>query len=101
MRNHPSLDETMGEILRDRAEAEAYLDVALEEYAKDGDYAAFLVAIRRVVEAQGSMSALARETELNRRNLYDALSGEGRPRLETVGAILKSLGFRLSITRLA
>jgi probable addiction module antidote protein len=74
-----------------------YLSVALEEYEKDGDTEAFLLALRDVTEAQGGIAKLAERTKLNRQNLYKALSDKGNPRLETVGAILHGLGFRLSV----
>lgn len=91
--------EALVERLRNPARARQYLDVALQEYEHDGDLSAFLLALRRVTEAQGGMSKLARETDLNRANLYAALSQEGHPRIETIGAILHSLGFRLSVQR--
>jgi len=57
------------------------------------------LALRRVAEAQGGMSDLARRSDLNRRNLYAALSETGQPRLDTIGAVLQSLGLRFSIAR--
>jgi probable addiction module antidote protein len=90
-------EDTLRERLTDPEYARVFLDVALEEYEKDGDQDAFLLALRDVVEAQGGVGKLAKETHLNRQNLYKALSEEGNPRLETVGAILHALGFRLSV----
>lgn len=83
--------------LHDLEDAKAYLSVALEEYDKDGDAEAFLLALRDVVEAQGGIAKLAETTHLNRQNLYKALSEEGNPRLSTIGAILHALGLRLSV----
>lgn len=83
--------------LKDPAEAEAYLDVAFAEFQEDGDMAFFLQALRNVAEAQGGISALAEKTHLNRQNLYKALSENGNPRLETVGAILRGMGLRLRV----
>jgi probable addiction module antidote protein len=83
--------------LRDAEEAQIYLDVALEEYEKDGDADAFLLAIRDVAEARGGLSKLADTTHLNRQNLYKVLSKEGNPKLHTIGSILHALGFRLSV----
>ncbi len=83
--------------LRDPEEARVYLSVALEEYEEDGDAEAFLLALRDVAEARGGLTKLAERTKLNRQNLYKALSEKGNPRLQTVGAILHELGFRLSV----
>ncbi len=83
--------------LTDSDYTRVFLDVALEEYEKDGDTEAFLLSLRDVTEAQGGIGKLAERTNLNRQNLYKALSEKGNPRLETIGAILHGLGFRLSV----
>lgn len=85
------------EQLKNPEEAKVYLEVALEEYEKDKNTEAFLMAIRDVAEAQGGLSALAKRTNLNRQNLYKALSRKGNPKLITIGTILHGLGFRLSV----
>ena len=83
--------------LRDKEEAANYLQVALEEYQKDGDTEVLLLALRHVTEAQGGISVLSRKTHLNRESLYKTLSNRGNPRLATLGLLLKALGFQLSI----
>ncbi len=85
------------ESLKDTKEASAYLNVALEEFEKDGDIKIFLLMLRDVTEAQGGLSELAEKTNLNRQNLYRVLSGKGNPRISTLGNILNGLGFRFSI----
>ncbi len=94
-RQHRRFEDSLKERLADAEYARVFLDVALEEYEKDGDTDAFLLALRDVTEAQGGIGKLAERTNLNRQNLYKALSEKGNPRLETVGAILHGLGFRL------
>ena len=83
--------------LRNKKEAAAYLQVALEEYQKDNDTKALLLALRHVTEAQGGIRVLARKTHLNRESLYKTLSNKGNPKLQTLGLLLKGLGFQLSI----
>ena len=83
--------------LRDKEECVAYLQVALEEYQKDNNAQALLLALRHVAQAQGGIAHLAQKAHLNRESLYKTLSGKGNPRLQTLGALLKGLGFRLSI----
>ncbi|MEK7104351.1 MAG: addiction module antidote protein [Patescibacteria group bacterium] len=85
------------EKLSDINEARRHLKVALEEYEKDGDATAFLLALKDLAQAKGGFSYLAEKTNLNRQNLYKALSKRGNPRLNTVEAILRCFGFRLSI----
>ncbi|MFC1712737.1 addiction module antidote protein [Candidatus Poribacteria bacterium] len=96
-RQYRRFEDSLKERLADAEYARVFLDVALEEYEKDGDTEAFLLALRDVTEAQGGIGKLAERTNLNRQNLYKALSEKGNPRLETIGAILHGLGFRLSV----
>jgi probable addiction module antidote protein len=77
-----------------------YLEVSLEEYEKDGDIAALLLAIRTIAEAKGRISDLARETHLSRQNLYKIFSNKVSPRFNTLTAILRSLGFTLSLKKI-
>ncbi len=77
--------------LQNDAGALLYLQVALEESVPD-----FLKALRHVAEAR-KISALAEASNLNRENLYRILSEDGNPRLNSLAAILKALGFKLSV----
>ncbi len=83
--------------MRDPNEASEYLKASLDEYEKDGNIEAFLIAIRTVADAQGGITELAKKTELNRQSLYRTLSKNGNPRLKTLDIILNSLGFKLTI----
>jgi probable addiction module antidote protein len=78
-----------------------YLEIALEEYEEDGNLEALLLALRTLAHVQGGMSTLADKTKLSRQNLYRALSGDGNPRLDTLSAVLKALGYRLSVQPLS
>jgi probable addiction module antidote protein len=73
------------------------LQIALEEYQKDNNGEALLLALRYVAEAQGGLGLLSRKTHLNRASLYKTLSNRGNPKLQTLGLLLKGLGFRLTI----
>ncbi|WP_423222799.1 addiction module antidote protein [Candidatus Amarolinea aalborgensis] len=78
--------------LTDPVEAAAYLNAAIE----DGDQQMFLLALRDVTEAR-KISHVARETGLNRENLYRLLSAAGNPQLSSLNALLHSLGLRLAV----
>lgn len=97
MKKSRPFEEYLIEKLRNPEYAQTYLETALEEYGKDRDSEAFLLALRDVAEAQGGLSKLAAETGLNRAGIYKALSPQGNPRLDTMEKILQNLGFRLSI----
>jgi probable addiction module antidote protein len=79
--------------LEDPHYAAEYLGQVLAE--KDG--AAFLIALKDVVEAGGGMGSLAGRVGLKRPSLYKILSKKGNPTLATLQEILKPLGLRVSV----
>ncbi len=83
------------ELLRDPEQAALYL----EECLVDGNMELFQVALRNVAKAQqGGVRAVAKQAELNRENLYRALSKTGKPQMETITKMLSALGMRITIT---
>lgn len=80
--------------LKDPEYAADYLAQVLAEK----DSAAFLIALKDVVEASGGMSVLAGRTGLKRPSLYKILSKSGNPTLATLQEILEPLGLRVSVT---
>lgn len=97
MKKSIAFKKYLSESLRDPKEASAYLNAALKNFEEDGDAKTFLLLLRDVAEAQGSLSLLAEKTKLNRQNLYRVLSGKGNPTINTLGSILNSLGLKLEI----
>ena len=95
--NTGDYEEWLINSLKKKKEAAAYLQVALDEYQKDGDLEAFLMALRHVAEAQGGLGKLSKKTHLNRESLYKTLSSKGNPKLQTIGIFLKGLGFEFFI----
>ena len=79
--------------LKDPEEAREYLNAALE----DENPEVFLLALRDVVEANSSMSELARSLDRNRESLYKTLSEKGNPQLSSIRSILNNLGFKLAV----
>jgi probable addiction module antidote protein len=75
---------------------EGFLQTALEEYEKDPDEAALLMALRHVAKAKGGMTELAKKTNLSRESLYKTLSPTGNPRLRNLQRILETFGYSLS-----
>jgi DNA-binding phage protein len=64
MRNYRKFKDYHIDQLRDPEDARIYLSVALEDYEKDEDIDAFLLAVRDVAEAQGGISKLAERLSL-------------------------------------
>jgi probable addiction module antidote protein len=68
-----------------------YLSAASEDENPD----VFLAALGDVAKARG-MAQIARDSGLGRESLYKALSAGAHPRFETVTAVLKALGVKLT-----
>lgn len=98
--NFLTFDEYMNTELKSLEHSFLYLDTAIEEYEQDGDARALLLAIKRVAEAQGGISKLAKETNLNRQNLYKIFNSKISPRFSTLTKILKALGYSITIKKM-
>ena len=84
-----------------REEALGYLQASMECYQLYGDTAIFLEAVDRVVQSQGGVAELAKQTGLEPKVLAQLLSSDDALPLDTFAAILKALGCRLTIEPLA
>ena len=85
-------EDGLKKALADPEEAAAYLNAALEDGCQD----VFLLALRDVADARG-LTRLARDTSLNRENMYRILSEKGNPQLSSLKALLDSLGLKLAV----
>ncbi len=85
-------ERNLKEDLLDPFEAVEYLNAALE----DGSQEVFLLALKDVACAKG-ISEIARETKLNRENLYRILSSQGNPKLKSLSSVLHSVGLKLTV----
>ena len=72
--------------------AAEYLKAAIDE----DDPRILLAALRTVVEVRG-MAKVAEAARIPRESLYRALSQRGNPRLSTLLAIIKAVGFRIAL----
>lgn len=100
MHNYRRFKDYHIEQLQDPEDAKIYLSVALEDYEKNEDINAFLLAVRDVIEVQGGVSQLAERVSLTDEVLYKVLSENGDPQLNTMRIILHELGFKFSIEAL-
>ncbi len=70
----------------------AYLKLAFEE----GEAADIRSALGKVAKARG-MTGLSKETGVAREALYKALGKDGNPTLDTLLAVTRALGVKLSV----
>lgn len=82
--------------LKNPAFAVQYLNACLEEEVDSPQERKTLVlaALGQVMKAHG-LSKVARETQLNRGNLYDSILKENNTRLDTLFKILEALQIRM------
>ena len=73
------------------------MKAAMESLDNPDDRAAGLLALRSVAEACGGLGAVAAEAGISRESLYRALSAKGNPTLNTLLAVLKAVGMKLSV----
>ena len=85
-------DINLKEALIDPVEAAEYINAALE----DGSQEVFMMALKDVADAKG-ISKLAKESNLNRENLYRILSLKGNPKLTSLTSVLHSMGLKIAI----
>ena len=76
--------------------ARGVLEAAAEEDPGDGSV---ICSVLNAVARSKGLSALARDTGLNRAHLYEALSEDGNPRLSTLTKITQALGLRLRLEK--
>jgi len=79
--------------LKTRKAIVAYLNAALE----DGEPSVLLEALRNVAQAKGGIGTLAKSAGVSRESLYRTLSARGNPKIDTVMALLRAMGLKLSI----
>ncbi len=82
----------IADYLDDEATIAAYLNAAMEDENPD----MVLLALADVAKARG-MTQVAKDAGLGRESLYKALAPGAHPRHETIAAVMKAVGVRLTV----
>jgi probable addiction module antidote protein len=90
-------DAVVSELRANPEFAAEYIKAVMEDNSDDP--VALRLALRRLAQAY-SVQSIARETGMSRTSLYKALAPGGNPSFQTVTAILKACGLRLSAERI-
>ena len=85
------------EKLADPERAIGYLQAILDDYYIYGGAAVVRDALDTVVEAQGGVAELAKQTDMDPQILSKVLSNDDTPLIDAFGIVLKALGYQLSI----
>lgn len=78
--------------LKSREEQIAYLEAALDE----GDSSFIAIALGDIARAHG-VTKLAQEAGISRETIYKTFRPGGNPTLETITAVAKTLGLKLTL----
>ena len=90
-----SNEEAIIRHLREDSEfAAEYLKAAIEDTQEPK---VLLLALRRLAEARGGFTKIAKAAGVERESLYRALSARGNPRLSTLVAVIKAVGLKLTV----
>ena len=88
----------MTAVLREDPELAAmYLREAFASLDKPEEREVAMMGIRNVAQAYGGLGKIAQDAGISREALYRALSPKGNPTLNTLLAVLRSVGMRLSV----
>lgn len=97
MRKMGTLREYLVEVLADSDEAIGHLEAILEDYQIFQNPAVVLDALQTIIEAQGGVSKVAKQIDMDPQLLSKVLSNENTPLIDALGIVLKALGYQLSI----
>ena len=97
MRKMRTLREYLIERLVDKERAIGYLRAILDDYQIYWERPVVLRALQTVVEAQGGISKVAKQVDMDPQLLSKVLSNKDTPLIDALGIVLKALGYQLSI----
>ena len=97
MRKMRTLQEYLIKRLVDKERAIGYLQAILDDYYIYGSHTVVLRALETVVEAQGGVSKVAKQVDMDPQLLSKVLSNEDTPLIDALGIVLKALGYQLLI----
>lgn len=93
----PHEEWLVGALRSDPEFAVEYLKQAMASMDDPDGRGAALLALRQIAESCGGIAKVAEAAGIQRESLYRALSPKGNPTLNTLLAVLKSVGMRLSV----
>lgn len=90
-----SFDDLDSKTLSKPKLAAGYLSAVYEECVQDGNFEAFLLALRRLIQTRNSMSEVAEKAGIGRQALYNMLSENGNPQLNKFASVLNAVGLKI------
>ena len=97
MKIYGTWDAFIVEQLKEQGDVGGFLDAVMEEYQIHRDLAIIQLALQYVVEAQGGISELTKQIDIEPDLLSEVLENTKAPRIDTLRTVLSALGCRLPI----
>ncbi|MBQ6516656.1 helix-turn-helix domain-containing protein [bacterium] len=100
LKENVRFDDDLNEHLKDVNEQALWLQVALDEYLKDGNFDAFYACLEKVIEIRNiSVRKMSKDLELSRSNIIKLLDGQTKtaPKVDTLVKIFDYLDFEIKI----
>ena len=94
-RKFRKFEEYLHENLQDPNFVVEYLNAALA----DEDKRVFLIALKNVLDAQEQdLTALSKQTDVSRQNIYKILSAKGNPRWTNITSIINAMDLQINVS---
>lgn len=100
LKENVNFNDDVNEHLSDVNEQALWLQVALDEYLKDGDFDAFYLSLEKIIEVRNiSVRKMSRDLKLSRSNVIKLLDGATKtaPKIDTLVKIFDYLDFEIKI----
>ena len=100
LKENVKFNDDLNSRLYDENEQALWLQVALEEYLKDGDFDMFYSCLEKIIEVRNiSVRKMSKDLELNRSNVIKLLDGATKtaPKIDTIVKIFDYLNFEIKI----
>ena len=100
MKIYGTWDTFIVEQLKEHGDVNGYLSAVMEEYRTYKNITIIQLALQYVVEAQGGISKLAKEIDIEPHLLSEVLDSTKAPNIDTLRIVLSALGCCLPIRSL-
>ena len=100
MKTYGTWDAFMVEQLKEQEDTSGYLSAVIEEYQTHGNITIIQIALQYVIEAQGGISELAKQIDIEPDLLSEVLDSTKAPKIDTLRTVLSALGCCLPIVPL-
>jgi probable addiction module antidote protein len=91
--------EEYAQTIKDNPKKMKEFETAINDvYDQTGDIYVLLAALRVIAAAKGNISALSRQTNIQRRTIYNAFKNGANPTFQNVNAIAKGLGVKIRLS---